>query len=105
MVSRRAREVALINGHPERVSPSDWEEAKRELSGEESLFPTESAAEALPESGRWDPTPGSVGHKVTERPANDEQSDAEKLTEEGLAEAEHDRMVEGTKESLRRDEA
>lgn len=101
MVSRRARELALINGRPHQVLPADWDQAKRELLGEEHLVPTETAAEALPESERWDPTPVSTGHKVGEVPAHDEQSDAEKLTEQGLAEAEHDRMVEGTKESLR----
>ena len=31
------------------------------------------------------------------------QTDAEKLTEEGLAEAEHDRMVEGARESRRKE--
>ena len=104
MVQARARELALINGHsPGHFSEADWEEAKRELLGQEGLVPTETAAEALPESERWDPTPVSTGHKVGEAPLHDEQSDAEKLTEEGLAEAEHDRMVEGVREGLRRD--
>ena len=104
MVLARARELALINGRsPGHVLESDWEEAKRELMGQEGLVPTETAAEALPESERWDPIPVSTGHKIGEAPSHDEQSDAEKLTEEGLAEAEHDRMVEGVKEGLRRD--
>ena len=82
---------------------SDWVQAKRELVGEEGLVPSESAAETLPESERWDPTPVSTGHKVSETPEHDEQTDAEKLTEEGLAEAEHDRMVEGARESRRKE--
>jgi len=104
MVLARARELALINGGaPNQVLESDWAQAKRELLGEEGLVPTETAAEALPESERWDPTPVSTGHKVGDMPGHDEQTDAERLTEQGLAEAEHDRMVEGTKEGLRRE--
>ncbi len=104
MVLARARELALINGRSaHHVLESDWEQARRELLGEEGLVPNETAAEALPESERWDPTPVSTGHKVGEEPPHDEQTDAERLTEQGLAEAEHDRMVEGTRESRRSD--
>ena len=103
MVMNRARELALINGRSShQVLESDWEQARRELLGEEGLVPSETPAEILPESERWDPTPVSTGHKVGEVSADDEQTDAEKLTEQGIAEAEHDQMVEGTKESLRR---
>src|SRR5881628_3731151 len=99
MVLARARELALINGRsPEQVLGTDREQAKRELLGEEGLVPTETAAEALPESERWDPTPASTGHKVGEETAHDEQSDAERLIEQGVAEAEHDQMVEATKQ-------
>ena len=100
----RARELALINGRsPDQVFQSDWQQARRELLGEEGLVPTETPAELLPETERWDPTPGFSGHKVPEMPAHNEQTDAEKLTEQGVAEAEHDQMVEGAKESLRRE--
>src|SRR5258707_15490290 len=54
MVLTRARELALINGRfPNEVSQSDWEQAKRELLGEEGLVPTETPAELLPEAERW----------------------------------------------------
>ena len=102
MVLVRARELALINGRePDQITESDWAEAKRELLGQEGLVPEETPAELLPESERWDPTPVSTGHKVGEQPAHDEQSDAETLIEQGIAEAEHDRMVEGVKEERR----
>jgi hypothetical protein len=104
MVLARARELALVNGRPAgAISDADWDQAKREMVGEEVLFPRETPAESLPESERWDPTPTSVGHKVGETPIDDEQTDAEKLVEQGLAEAEHDRMVEGAKQSIRDD--
>jgi hypothetical protein len=102
MVLARARELALINGRsPHHLSPADVAQAKQELTGEKS---TESAEEQLPNSERWDPVPGSAPHTAVVIPAHDEQSDAEKLVEEGVSEAEHDQMVEGTRESLRRGE-
>jgi hypothetical protein len=98
-VESRARELALINGRSaDQISDSDRQQAKRELTGEEGLVPTETAAEALPESARWDPTPVSTGRHVGPVQQADEQTDAERLTEQGLAEAEHDRMVEATKQ-------
>jgi len=104
MVLARARELAMINGRsPHHVLESDWQEARRELVGEEGLVPADTLADSLPESERWEPTPVSTGHKVGDVSEHDEQTDAERLTEQGLAEAEHDRMVEGVKDSLRRD--
>jgi len=102
MVLARAREIALINGRsPHHLSPADVAEAKRELTGEDEI---ESAEDRLPTSERWDPNRGSEGHAGPMVPAHDEQTDAEKLYGEGIAEAEHDQMVEGTRESLRRGE-
>src|SRR5271170_4366088 len=67
MVRERAVELAVINGRSaQNVSKSDWEQAKRELTGETNpdLDPKEAALESVPESERWDPVPGSTGHKV-----------------------------------------
>jgi osmotically-inducible protein OsmY len=54
------------------------------------------ALESAPESERWDPVPGSTGHKVPAAPSADEdeegRSDNERLVEEGIAGAEHDQM-------------
>ena len=102
MVRARAREIALINGRsPDHLSPADFAQAKRELMGQNYV---ESPEDQLPVSERWDPVPGSPGQKAIPVPAHDEQTDAEKLIEEGVAEAEHEQMVEGTRESLRRGE-
>ena len=102
MVMARAREIALINGRsPHHLSPADVAEAKKELTGETN---NETAEEQLPTSERWDPIPGSTPHAGVVVPAHDEQTDAEKLIEEGISEAEHEQMVEGTRESLRRGE-
>lgn len=52
--------------------------------------------EAKPESERWDPLPGTGGHKVPVAPSEDEddegRSDNERLVEEGIAAAEDDQM-------------
>jgi len=102
MVRARAKEIALINGRsPHHLSPMDLSQAKRELMGQNDVEPAE---ERLPTSERWDPVPGSHGHQAVSVPPHDEQTDSEKLIEEGVAEAEHEHMVEGTRESLRRGE-
>jgi hypothetical protein len=95
MVRERAIELAVINGRtaPE-VSRSDREQAKRELTGDPGSDANEAALESAPESERWDPVPGSTGHKVPVAPSEDEddegRSDCERLTDEGIAEAELD---------------
>lgn len=98
MVRERAGELAIINGRAARdISKTDWEQAKRELTGEPTADPKEALLEAAPESGRWEPVPGSVGRKVPGAPSEDEdeegRSDQERLVEEGVAAAEHDLML------------
>ncbi len=95
MVRERAIELAVINGRSAReASKSDWEQAKRELTGEPDTDPKEAILESAPESERWDPVPGSTGHKVPTAPSADEdnegRSDNERLVDEGIAGAEHD---------------
>ena len=97
MVRERAVELAVINGRTaQQVSKSDWEQAKRELTGEPDTDPKEAILESATESERWDPVPGSKGHKMPAAPSADEddegRSDNERLVEEGLEGAEHDQM-------------
>ena len=91
MVRERAVELAVINGRSAReVSKSDRDQAQRELTGEPDTDPKQVALESAPESERWDPVPGSTGHKAREAPSADEdeegRSDNERLVEEGIAE-------------------
>ncbi len=104
MVKERAVELALINGRSAgEVSQSDWEQAKRELTGGSEIDPIDTLLESAPESERWDPVPGSTGHQVRESDSDDEdddgRSDSARLVEEGVAEAEHDQMVQAARES------
>jgi len=97
MVLERATELALINGRSaEDVSAADWAQAKRELTGEPDMDPKEILLESAPESERWDPLPGSTGHIVPVTSIDGEDDDGrslgEKLTDEGVQEAEQDQM-------------
>jgi|SRR5208337_3890700 len=102
MVRARALELAVTNGRSvQDVSQSDWEQAKRELTGDPDTDPNEAAIESAPESERWDPVAGSTGHKVPAAPSEDEdeegQSDKERLVDEGMAGAEHDQARQATR--------
>lgn len=104
MVRARARELAIIAGREEHdITETDFEQALRELTGREGLNPTSTPAEQLTEEERWDPNPQSSGSQAPNVPASDEQTFAEKLVEEGVADAEHDQMVQATKQSAKRD--
>ena len=101
MVRKRAVELAVINGRsPQDVSKSDREQAKRELTGHSDTDPKEALLESALESERWDPVPGSTGHKVPVDSMDDEddegRSNSERLVEEGISEAEHDQMLQAT---------
>lgn len=107
-VRERAVELAVINGRSaHEVSPSDWEQAKRELTGEPAADLKEAVLEAAPESERWNPVPGSEGHKVPAAPSEDEddegRSDNERLVEEGVAGAEHDLMLQAARAAAKKD--
>jgi hypothetical protein len=97
MVRERAVELAAINGRSaHEVSKSDREQARRDLTGDSDMDANEAALESATESERWDPVPGSTGHKVPVAPSDDEdeegRSDNERMVDEGIAGAEHDQQ-------------
>lgn len=102
MVQARAVELALIDGRsPHETTPTDFDDAKRELTGESEMDPQEAALESASEDERWDPLPGSTGTQMPESPSEDEdeegRSDSVRLVEEGISEAEHDQMLQAAK--------
>ena len=108
MVRERAVELAVINGRSAQdVSKSDWEQAKRELTGGSDTDPKEADLELAPESERWDPVPGSTGNKAPVSASDDEddegRSDNERLVDEGIAGAELDQRRQATREAAKRD--
>jgi hypothetical protein len=106
MVEKRAVELALINGRPAAdVSPSDRDQAMRELTGEPEMDPKEAILESAPESERWDPLPGTPGHQASESSSEDDDDEGrslgERLIDEGLKEADHDQMLQAAKDEER----
>jgi len=102
MVRERAIELAAINGHSaQEIAKSDWDQAKRELTGGSDIEPKEAVLESASESERWDPLPGSTGRKVPAAAGEDEdeegRSDNERLVEEGIEGAEQDQMRQASR--------
>jgi len=102
MVRRRAGELALMDGRsPDQPSKSDWDQARRELTGEPEADPNEAALETVSGSERGDPVPASTGRKLAVPSSDDEddegRSDNERLVEEGVAGAEHDQMLQAAR--------
>lgn len=108
IVKSRAIELAIADDRTaEEVSPADWQQAKRELSGQPDLDPKTAMLESAPETERWDPVPGSTGEKVPVAAGEDEddegRSDNERLVDEGMAEAELDQNLQAAKDALKKD--
>ena len=109
MVEARARELAAINGRPSsEPSETDYQQAKRELTGESEMDPQEERSESIPESERWDPVPGSTGRQAADSLGEDEdaegRSESAQMFEEGISEAEHDQMRRAAESDAKSDE-
>jgi len=110
MPRTRAAEPGVMSGTlAQEVAECGLEEFKEESTGDcdTDMEPGDAVLESAPESERWDPVPGSKGHKVPAAPSDDEdedgRSDSERLVEEGIARAEDDQMLQATKEAFKRD--
>jgi hypothetical protein len=106
MVRARAAELAVINGRSAgEAAKSESEQARRELTGQPDTDPKEAVLESAPESERWDPVHGSTGGKVPATPSEDEddegRSDNERLVQEGIEGAEHDQMLQASREAAK----
>jgi hypothetical protein len=109
MVEARARELALIDGRDSsKPTEADYQQAKRELTGEDDIDPQQENLESLPESEAWDPLPGSTGRQATESLGEDEdaegRSESAQMFEEGISEAEHDQMRQASRAQEESDE-
>jgi hypothetical protein len=108
MVHARTRELALIAGRvPPHVTRADYDQAKRELTGESDMDRQEAMLESIPEAKRWDPVPGSTGRQLPESPSEDEddegRSEGEQLVDEGAEEAGRDRMFQAAQATEKKD--
>ncbi len=98
MVEARARELATIAGRSPQPSEVDYEQAERELTGGSDIDILDQVLESMPESERWNPVRGSIGHHTPDSLGEDEdnegRSESAQLVEEGIREAEHDQMLQ-----------
>lgn len=104
MLRERAIELAVQDGRTAtEVSKPDWEQARKELLGAANAETNQEILESAPESERWDPVPGTSGHKVPPAPSEDEdedgRSDNQKLVEEGVAAAEDDHERQASRDA------
>ena len=100
MVTRRAREIALIDErNPDQFTQEDWEQARRELTGVETSASWEDPAEAAAESLSvvWCHPLAKPALKRRASP-EDEGLLEERLVDRGVDEAAHDQMVEAAQE-------
>ena len=104
MIRERALEVALLNGRQaHEVEPSDWEQAKRELSGGPEVDPETAILEALPEAVRSNALPDAVASQAPESSREDEdeegRSETVRLVDEGAQEAARDQCLAAAREA------
>jgi hypothetical protein len=102
MLQERAIELAHLDGRTaQKLSSADWDQARRELSGDPAIDQKQAILEAAPESQRWDPVPGSPGHQAPESPSEDEdaegRNESAQLVDEGINEAERDQIAQTAK--------
>lgn len=104
MVVKRARELAVINGRSaDQMLQSDFDQAKRELTGRGEVIEEQEAPRRRSHAELRETIRGTHGRQARPVTVHDEQTDAEKLVEEGVSDAEHDQMLEGTRESIKRE--
>ncbi len=107
-IHHRAAELSEIDGRVH-LPPTDAEveQAQRELTGGEDIDAREAAIDALPESERWDPVPGSKGFEtpggISEDMDDEGRSMSEQMVEQGVEEAEHDQMLQAAKAAEKTD--
>jgi len=110
MIRERAAEIGLINGHPaSEVTLTEWDQAKRELTGGPAIGPKTALLLSAPEADRWNPVPGSAGHQAPVSGSEDEdaegQNEAAQLFAEGVNEAAHDQMLQAARAVPKPDES
>ena len=98
-VRKRAQELAQIAGRPE-FNEADWRQAKAELHSTNGL--DHQASEEMGMAAmvsEQDMVAADVGHHTERAPLDDERNLVEELWQEGMDEAEHERMLEASHES------
>jgi hypothetical protein len=99
MVTRRAREIALIDErNPDEFTDADWEQARRELTGVETGASSENPVETAESLSERNSIPGETGTRTPRVLPKDEALLDERLASRGVEEAAHDQMVDAARE-------
>ena len=99
MVEKRAREIALIaERDPDEFTDADWDQARRELLGNQPPSPPEETEQNAEVVEEWNVVAASTGHRARRSGDDEEESLGEQLVTDGVEEAAHDQMVEARKE-------
>ena len=97
-VERRAREIALIAARdPNDYTDGDWDQARRELSGELDPSAPEETEENAEVVEEWNVVASSA-HRAPR--TEDEENVGEQLVSDGIEEAAHDQMLEARRGDL-----
>ena len=110
MIRERAAEIALINGRgPHEIESTDWEQARRELSGGSEVDAETEILESLSEAARCGDLPDSVAESAPESPLEDEdeegRSETAQLVDQGAQEAAHDQRLAAARGNQKEAEA
>lgn len=98
LIEKRAREIALISErNPDDFTDADWDQARRELFGEEAVTAPEDATGLVDTLSDRDSALNESGHRAPRAGVEDDEMLGEKLVSDGLEEAAHDQMVEAAK--------
>lgn len=98
-IEQRAAELAQIDGR-ESFTDADFARAATELAGStETPVAPEAVVPAIEELTAWDDPVDQAGHRTDRTPLENESNIAERLVQEGFAEADHDRRVTAADEA------
>ncbi len=109
MVHARTRELARLAGRdPAHVSHADYEQARRDLTGESDTERQDAVLEPVPQESGWSPAPGSSTQQAAETPNEDEddegRSDTVQLVNSGVVHAEREQAQEASRDAGKKDE-
>ncbi|PZR74233.1 MAG: hypothetical protein DLM73_08485 [Chthoniobacterales bacterium] len=102
MVEKRAREIALIaERDPDEFSDADWDQARRELLGDQNSNAPEETDDNAEVVEEWNVVASSNGHRAPR--IEDDENVGEQLVTDGIEEAAHDQMLEARREELQQE--
>jgi hypothetical protein len=105
-VKQRAREIAMIDERdPDEFTEGDWQQAHRELLGEQTIAAPEENSRTAEVVEEWNVVAADTGHHALRAADGEDKNLGEQLVEDGLEEATHDQMLEARIEERKEEES